>query len=355
MPSSGTTSPTAGIAPSSATVDAVRLEDIHFRYGRESVLHRVSLALPRGCFFTLLGPSGCGKTTLLQLIGGYLKPTAGTIWLGGKNVTSTPPEARNAGMVFQNYALFPHLTAEENVAFGLRVRGVRKSDRTQRVSEMFDLVGLGPTERSRKPDALSGGQQQRVALARALAFRPDVLLLDEPLANLDRQLRDRMRLELRRIHNVAGSTTLLVTHDQEEALALSDIVGVMNGGALLQVGPPRDVYGHPRTPFVATFLGDANLLVGPLVGRAENELVMVRPESVQLSTEPLPLRWNWPGRVTRRTFQGADVLMEVNCEGFNLNVRARRELSDSERIFVGFSDSELWTIPERDAVRSPPE
>ncbi len=350
MPSSGTTFPTAGIAPSSATVDAIRLDNIHFRYGRESVLQQMSLTLPRGCFFTLLGPSGCGKTTLLQLIGGYLKPTAGAIWLNGKNVTNTPPEARNAGMVFQNYALFPHLTAAENVAFGLQVRGVSKLDRTRRVSEMFDLVGLELSERSRKPDALSGGQQQRVALARALAFRPDVLLLDEPLANLDRQLRDRMRVELRRIHNTAGSTTLLVTHDQEEALALSDIVGVLNGGTLLQVGSPQEVYDHPRTPFVATFLGDANLLGGPLVGRAENELVMVRPESVQLSLEPLPLRWNWPGRVTRRTFQGADVLLEVACERFNLNLRMRSGQLYSDRVFVGFNDHVLWTIPDRDPV-----
>ena len=353
MPSSGTTSPTAGIAPSSATADAVRLDGIHFHYGRESVLHHVSLALPRGCFFTLLGPSGCGKTTLLQLIGGYLKPTAGTIWLNGKDVTNTLPEARNAGMVFQNYALFPHLTAADNVAFGLRVRGVSKSDRTRRVSEMFDLVGLELAERSRKPDALSGGQQQRVALARALAFRPDLLLLDEPLANLDRQLRDRMRLELRRIHSAAGSTTLLLTHDQEEALAMSDIIGVMNWGTLLQVGSPREVYDHPRTPFVATFLGDANLIEGPLVGRAENELVMVRPESVQVSTEPMPLRWNWPGRVVRKTFQGADEVLVVACEGFILNVRVRSGQPGSGRIFVGFEDPELWTIPERDPVKPP--
>ncbi len=348
------TSPTAGTAPSSATGDAVRLEGVAFGYGRAPVLSDVSLALPRRGFLTLLGPSGCGKTTLLQLVGGYLTPRAGKVWLNGKDATRLPPEARNAGMVFQNYALFPHLTAAENVGFGLRVRGVPKPERARRVAAMLERVGLSAAEGLRKPEALSGGQQQRVALARALAFGPDVLLLDEPLANLDRNLRDRLRGELRRLHDATGVATLLVTHDREEALALSDTVAVMDRGAILQVGPPRQVYDRPRTPFVAAFLGEANLLAGPRVGRAEGDMVLIRPERVRLAAARLTTRWQWPGRVSATSFQGADTLLEVACKGFVLKVRGRADEGRPERIFVGFDDADAWTIPDRDPV-TPPE
>ena len=255
---------------------SVRLEDVSFGYGAFPVVRGVSFAASKGQLVAFLGPSGCGKTTLLKLVGGYLTPSAGRIVLRDRDVTRLPPEARNAGMVFQNYALFPHLTARENVAFGLEAQGILRAERDQRVSAMLDRVGLTTAERDRKPAALSGGQQQRVALARALVIEPDVLLLDEPLANLDRHLREQLRSELRTLQQQTGVTAILVTHDQEEALAISDLIGVMKDGRVLQVGSPAEVYAHPRTPFVARFLGAANLIDGKLVGR-DAAVVMVPP------------------------------------------------------------------------------
>ena len=240
--------------PDPPAPDGVRLDSIAFGYGSTPVVRDVSLSVPPGQLLTLLGPSGCGKTTLLKLIGGYLTPAAGRLWLRGRDVTRLPPEARNAGMVFQHYALFPHLTAWGNVAFGLEVRRIPRFERDRRVRSMLERVGLTPAEFDRRPATLSGGQQQRVALARALVIAPDVLLLDEPLANLDRHLRDQLRAELRTLQRETGVTTVLVTHDQEEALAVSDLVGVMAAGRVLQVGPAAEVYHRPRTPFVARFL-----------------------------------------------------------------------------------------------------
>src|SRR5439155_13403066 len=240
----------------------------------------------------------------------------GRILLRQRDVTRLPPEARNAGMVFQNYALFPHLTARQNVAFGLEVRGVPRADRDRRVDAMLDRVGLTASERNRKPVALSGGQQQRVALARALVIEPDVLLLDEPLANLDRHLRDQLRGELRALQRETGVTAVMVTHDQEEALAISDRIGVTAAGRVLQVGPPAEVYARPRTPFVARFLGAANLLDGKLVGLSA-AVVMVRPEHCVLNPDPAAFRWAWPGRVTGVTFLGADLVADVACDNGN--------------------------------------
>ncbi len=225
-----------------------------------------SLSVPRRTFFSLLGPSGCGKTTLLRLIGGYLPPAAGAVVLEGRDVTAEPPERRDVGMGFQNYALFPHLTARSNVSFGLEMRRIPRAERERRVETMLDRVGLAPAERGRRPAQLSGGQQQRVALARALVIEPKLLLLDEPFAHLDRRLREQLRAELRALQQRTGVTTLLVTHDQEEALSLSDRVGVMARGRLLQVDAPPVLYHRPRNPFIARFLGDANLLTVADVG-----------------------------------------------------------------------------------------
>ncbi|HRI53779.1 MAG TPA: ABC transporter ATP-binding protein, partial [Pseudomonadota bacterium] len=220
----------------------------------------VSLELPAGAFFCLLGPSGCGKTTLLRLLGGYLQPDAGRVFIGDEELTNAPPERRGIGMVFQSYALFPHLSARDNVAFGLQARRVPRAARAQRVEEMLDRVGLSAAERDRRPRELSGGQQQRVALARALVIAPRLLLLDEPFANLDRHLRERLRGELKELQRRTGVTTLLVTHDQDEALSLADQVGLMLNGRLLQVDTPQRLYQYPRTPFAARFVGAANLL-----------------------------------------------------------------------------------------------
>jgi ABC-type Fe3+/spermidine/putrescine transport system ATPase subunit len=330
-------------------MDSVRLEDVSFAYGPTPVVRGVSLAVAPGQLLTLLGPSGCGKTTLLKLVGGYLTPSAGRVVLRQRDVTHLPPEARNAGMVFQNYALFPHLTARENVAFGLDVRRVPRADRDRRVSAMLDRVGLSASERDRKPGALSGGQQQRVALARALVIEPDVLLLDEPLANLDRHLRDQLRGELRTLQQQTGVTAIMVTHDQEEALALSDQIGVMRAGRVLQVGPPGEVYARPRTPFVARFLGAANLLDGKLVGQSA-AVVMVRPERCVLNPDAPAYRLVWPGIVAGVTFLGSDLVAEVACDnGVSLRVRTRAAaIATGDRVTVGIADEAMWSIPEQD-------
>jgi ABC-type Fe3+/spermidine/putrescine transport system ATPase subunit len=329
----------------------VRVEGLTFGFGPVPVVRGVSLAVPAGAFLTLLGPSGCGKTTLLKLVGGYLTPGRGEVFLRGRAATGLPPERRNVGMVFQNYALFPHLSARRNVAFGLEVRGVPRAERDRRVEAMLDRVGLVPAERERRPPALSGGQQQRVALARALVFSPDVLLLDEPLANLDRHLRERLRAELRRLQRETGVTAVLVTHDQEEALAVSDQVGVMAAGRVLQVGPPAEVYDRPRTPFVARFLGEANLLPRAALGGEPGGLVLVRPERCRLGPAADGCPWSWPGRARAVSFLGADVLAEVDCPGgLTLRVRARPAEAPcpGDAVRVGVPADAAWPIPDAD-------
>ena len=239
----------------------IRLTDLskHFRDVR--AVDRVSLDIRSGEFFSMLGPSGCGKTTTLRMIGGFELPTAGRIELRGRDVTTDPPDKRPVNMVFQNYALFPHLDVHENVAFGLRRKGVEKSDTRRRVGEALDLVHLGGYDK-RKPNQLSGGQQQRVALARALVNRPNVLLLDEPLGALDLKLRKALQIELKRVQTEVGITFVYVTHDQEEALTMSDRIAVMRGGRVEQLGTPEELYERPRTRFVADFIGTSNLLSG---------------------------------------------------------------------------------------------
>jgi ABC-type Fe3+/spermidine/putrescine transport system ATPase subunit len=360
-PNTGTASPTPGTEPSCGRADpppadAVGLAGLAFGYGSALLLRDVSLGVPAGRFLTLLGPSGCGKTTLLKLIGGYLAPAAGRVFLRGRDVTALPPEGRNVGMVFQNYALFPHLSARRNVAFGLEVRGVPRAERDRRVEAMLDLVGLSAGERDRRPAALSGGQQQRVALARALVFAPEVLLLDEPLANLDRHLRDQLRAELRRLQRETAVAAVMVTHDQEEALAVSDLLGVLAAGRLLQVGPPAELYDRPRTPFVARFLGDANLLPGPALGGEAGGVMMVRPERCVLGPAAAACPWSWDGRIASVTFLGADVLAEVACAaGLTLRVRSRpaEEVRPGERVRVGIPSGAAWAIPDPDPAEGP--
>ncbi len=345
MPSTGTNSPTAGTAPSCAATEAVRLERVSFAYGGQCVVNDVSLTIPTGAFVTILGPSGCGKTTLLRLIGGYLTPEHGQVFLQRSDVTAQPPQRRHVGMVFQNYALFPHLTVRQNVAFGLEVRGRAKASVRQQVDAVLDKVGLSPAERDRFPSQLSGGQQQRVALARALAFEPPVLLLDEPLASLDRHLREQVRLELCRIHRQSAVTTVMVTHDQEEALASSDIVGVMRAGQLLQVDSPRELYDRPRSQFVARFLGDANLIEATRLGLNQKGTVLIRPEQIRIGTEH-------PGRVIAVNFHGADLVAEVQCQDFVLKLRTRAisDLSVGDPIALDLPREHLWEIPDEDSL-----
>ncbi len=272
------------VANQSLTADAVsesgvggepdiRLERVTKRFGEVLVIDDLDLEIERGAFYALLGPSGCGKTTTLRMIGGFELPTEGRVLLGGSEVTNAPPHKRDVNTVFQSYALFPHLTIEKNVAFGLERKGVGKAETKKRVAEALETVQL-PHLAKRKPAQLSGGQQQRVALARALVNRPRALLLDEPLGALDLRLRRQLQVELKRIQQEVGITFIHVTHDQEEAMSMADTIAVMNRGKIEQAGSATDLYERPQTAFVAKFLGVSNLVRGT-IGQANGELSAV--------------------------------------------------------------------------------
>jgi len=318
---------------------AVRCSDVAKRYGGKTAVQRVSLKVEKGKFLALLGPSGCGKTTLLRLIAGFEVPDTGVIELGGRTVSSesvfVPPESRRAGIVFQDYALFPHLDVSRNIGFGLP----RSSDRQERVQEMLSLVGLSGLGH-RMPHELSGGEQQRVALARALAPNPAVLLMDEPFSNLDADLRIRIRAEVKDILTCAGATVVFVTHDQQEALFMGDMVGVMNAGCLEQVDTPQAIFERPATPFVARFVGIADFLAGtvqngmiatevgnlpilrgPLDGEEVN--VMLRPTLVSIRPDP-----DGVGVITERVFQGSHYLYSIQLRS-GATVRSLEECGSS--------------------------
>jgi len=243
------------------------LERLTRSFGGTPVVRGIDLAVPQGALVALLGPSGCGKTTTLRMVAGLDRPESGRVLVGGRDITALPPHKRRMGVVFQSYALFPHMSAAGNVAFGLEMNGVPKAQRAGRVAAALALVGL-PDRAGARPRALSGGQQQRVALARALAIEPDVLLLDEPLSALDAKRREELRVEMRQIQRRAGTTTLFVTHDQAEALAMADLVAVMDGGTIVQLGTPEAVFERPATPFVAGFVGRSARFNGVLEGGA---------------------------------------------------------------------------------------
>jgi putative spermidine/putrescine transport system ATP-binding protein len=263
-----------GAAPGAGDVD-VRLVGVSKRYGDVTAVHGIDLDVRRGEFFTLLGPSGSGKTTTLRMIAGFEEPDTGRVELGRKDVTGLPPYDRSVNTVFQDYALFPHMTVGENVAYGLRVKGVAKEERRRRASEALATVRLGGYE-ARKPNQLSGGQQQRVALARAIINEPRVLLLDEPLGALDLKLREQMQVELKTIQGQVGITFIYVTHDQEEALTMSDRIAVFNDGRIEQIGAPTEIYERPQNAFVAGFVGVSNLL------ERDGRRFTVRPEKISI-------------------------------------------------------------------------
>ena len=311
--------------------ELIRLRDLCMAFDDELVLDHINLYINDSEFLTLLGPSGCGKTTTLRIIGGFTTPTSGDVTFDGVRINDVPPHKRRVNTVFQKYALFPHLNVFENVAFGLRIAKVPQKEIEQRVTEMLEIVSLKGFEK-RKPDQLSGGQQQRVAIARALVNRPEVLLLDEPLGALDLRLRKDMQNELKRIQQQLGITFIYVTHDQEEALAMSDTVVVMDKGRIQQIGTPEDIYNEPKNAFVADFIGESNILDGIMRadyvveffgrkfrcldhGFAKDEPVdvVIRPEDVDIVP---PDSGHLCGTVTSVTFKGVHYDTIVDFKGF---------------------------------------
>jgi putative spermidine/putrescine transport system ATP-binding protein len=288
-------------------VSELRLAGLEKRYGATVAVAGIDLEVREGEFMTLLGPSGCGKTTTLGLIAGFFAPSAGEIYLKGRPVAGLPPFKRDIGVVFQDYALFPHMSAGENVAFGLKMRNIEESECDQRVREALDLVQLSGLA-DRRPLELSGGQRQRVALARALVIRPAVLLLDEPLSNLDLKLREEMRVEIAGLQRRLGITTVFVTHDQGEALVMSDRIAVMNAGRIEQVGAPADIYERPATRFVAEFIGRMNFFT------EANRLIAIRPERARLSGHKRD-DFARPGKVRQVLYLGATLEYHLTLEG----------------------------------------
>ena len=335
------------------------LDTLTKRFGSWLAVDGLSLTVEKGELISLLGPSGCGKTTTLQMIAGFLDPSAGRITLDGADLLAKKPNERGLGIVFQRYALFPHMTAAENVAFGLEMRGVPRADRERMVTEALALVGLGAFG-DRYPRRMSGGQQQRVALARALVIKPSLLLLDEPLSNLDAKMREEMQIELRRIQRTVGTTMILVTHDQAEAMALSDRVVVMNKGKVEQVAAPQEAYDRPASAFVANFLGRTNLLQGTVRqdGAARRidvagavwpvvepvppgpGVMTVRPEKVAFVADS-----GVPGLVQARVFQGTQWLFEVETPAGQMMVIRQNDgqamPQENERVMVGWRPEDM--------------
>ena len=259
----------------------ITTESITYSYKDKKAVANLSFTLSEGRYLTILGASGCGKTTLLKLLGGYLKPSEGSIYLNSTNITSMDPGIRKIGMVFQNYALFPHLSVKKNISFPLEIRRISKIECENKVNSICEIMGLTSNEMERKPTELSGGQQQRVALARALVFEPQVLLLDEPFANLDKNIKTQLRNEIRKLQKSINITTIMVTHDHEEALSNSDFIGIMHEGKLLQIGDPKTIYEKPDSRFVAGFLGETNLIPAKFFNIANKGLVHIRPEKIK--------------------------------------------------------------------------
>ncbi len=310
--------PPAPEEPTAAAPAAVRLEGVEKRYGDVLAVAGVDLEVRDGEFFSMLGPSGSGKTTTLRMIAGFELPSAGRIHLHGRDVTTVPPFDRDVNTVFQDYALFPHLTVGDNVGYGLVVRKVPKAQRLERIAEVMRMVRLEGYER-RKPSQLSGGQRQRVALARALVNRPRVLLLDEPLGALDLKLREEMQIELKAIQQAVGITFIYVTHDQEEALTMSDRMAVFNAGRIEQLGSPADVYERPSTRFVAGFVGTSNLLTGAVAEQVlgRTGTYTIRPEKIRLAaaeSQPGPDETGAAGHVRDVIYVGPDTRYLVTLD-----------------------------------------
>lgn len=349
----------------------VIIRDVVKRYGSFTAVNHVSLNIREGEFFTLLGPSGCGKTTLLRMIAGFNSIEAGDVLFGENRINDVPAHKRDIGMVFQNYAIFPHLTVEENVAYGLKAKRVPQKEIGPRVTEALELVQIEPL-RKRKPNELSGGQQQRVALARAFVIEPSVLLMDEPLSNLDAKLRVQMRSVIKKLQRRLGITTIYVTHDQEEALAISDRIAVMRDGEIMQVGTPLEIYSKPQNPFVAGFIGISNFIdctisaadpanarvrVGEDVEFQVPTLRRAFKGEAQISARPEQLRFaerGLPGQVTLSVFLGDFFEYEIlldNGQTIQLNEYTKDTTdmhADGERVFIGFDPDRISLYTKED-------
>ena len=336
--------------------ELIRLRDLCMAFDDELVLDHINLYINDSEFLTLLGPSGCGKTTTLRIIGGFTTPTSGDVTFDGVRINDVPPHKRQINTVFQKYALFPHLDVFENIAFGLRIAKVPAEEIEERVTEMLGVVSLKGFEH-RKITQLSGGQQQRVAIARALVNRPKVLLLDEPLGALDLRLRKDMQNELKRIQQQMGITFIYVTHDQEEALTMSDTVVVMDKGRIQQIGTPEDIYNEPKNAFVADFIGDSNIVDGvmhkdflvsfsgvdfPCVDRGfareESVQVVVRPEDIEVVS---PVEGQLVGVVNDVIFKGVHFEMHVECEGREWLIHSTRACTPGETIGMRIGPNEI--------------
>lgn len=349
-------------------VAEIALQTLMKQFGTVTAVNQLDLTVGSGELVGFLGPSGCGKTTTLRMIAGFETPTSGRIVLGDRDVTDLPPEQRNLGMVFQNYALFPHLTARQNVAFGLEMRGMKRGEIKERTSTILQKVGLEGKE-DRYPRQLSGGEQQRTALARALVIEPSVLLLDEPLANLDAKLREEMRFYIRSLQQEYGITTIYVTHDQDEALVLADRIAVLMDGSLQQLGAPEELYRRPRTVRVASFVGLANLLpvtvaeregemlrlesahgplhaYGPVLPPGTRAVLSVRPEGLHLATTEQHANC-FRGSIKERAFLGnlIDYRVAIGDETLRVQGAANDPFRTGDRVSVSFAPDDAWVIP----------
>lgn len=311
----------------------IGIETVTKRFGEVTIIPRLSAAINNGEFFTLLGPSGCGKTTLLRMIAGFNTIEAGRILFGDQIINDVPAFKRNIGMVFQSYAIFPHLTVRRNIEYGLRIRKVPAEEMRKRVDEILDLVKMTEYQ-NRLPERLSGGQQQRVALARAIVIHPEVLLMDEPLSNLDAKLRIEMRAAIRDIQQTVGITTVYVTHDQEEALAISDRIAVMNRGEIQQIGAPRAIYARPYNAFVATFIGHSNLFHAKVAQNAQ-ETKLVFPDGLEIKMDNL----------SDKAVDGLDVIVAIRPEEFILDSRGL-SCKVTSSTFLGRSSNHVLRFDE---------
>ncbi|MBB4238304.1 ABC transporter ATP-binding protein [Rhizobium esperanzae] len=348
----------------------IQFEKVSKSFGIMTVVDDLDLTIARGEFVSMLGPSGSGKTTLLMMLAGFEGPSKGSIAVGGKRVDALPPYKRNMGVVFQNYALFPHMTVSENVAFPLRMRGVSRAETVERVGRALDMVQLAAFQ-DRRPIQLSGGQQQRVALARALVFEPEVVLMDEPLGALDKKLREQMQLDIRDIHRRLGLTIVFVTHDQTEALTMSDRIAIFNHGKIEQIDEPSEIYDRPRTQFVAQFIGETNLLVGKVSRSGDgsfevrldggqhlnvhssqdmvnnkNVKVSVRPERVEINAGS-PSANRLKATVSDIVYHGDHLQIRLAAQGLDLIVKADRRATPpqiGDEVTASFAAEQCWIV-----------